>query len=86
MQQVYDEQIADTKNHFREHLQDFPELEQELYLRVREDTLNAERSAIGEASRRGLISRDIHDEMVAEINNHIRALEMIKENRGLDGE
>jgi CPA1 family monovalent cation:H+ antiporter len=86
MHQVYDEQLADSKNHFREHLQDFPELEQELYLRVREDTLNAERSAIGEASRRGLISRDIHDEMVAEINTHIRALEMIKDNRGLEGE
>lgn len=86
MGQVYDEEILDKKNDLRMHLHDFPELEQEMYLQAREDALNAERSAIGEASRRGLISLEVHDELIIELNNRVAALELIKKNRGLDVE
>ncbi|MEZ4591102.1 MAG: Na+/H+ antiporter [Chloroflexota bacterium] len=86
MNQVYDEEILDKKADLRAHLQDFPELEQEMYLQAREDALNAERSAIGEASRRGLISNEVHDELLIELNNRVAALDLIKKNRGLDVE
>ncbi|WP_420645580.1 Na+/H+ antiporter [Candidatus Leptofilum sp.] len=86
MGQVYDEEILDKKEDLRTHLQDFPELEQEMYLQAREDALNAERSAIGEAARRGLISNEVHDELIIELNNRVAALELIKKNRGLDVE
>jgi CPA1 family monovalent cation:H+ antiporter len=83
MGQVYDEEILDKKSDLRAHLQEFPELEQEMYLQAREDALNAERSAVGEASRRGLISNEVHDELIFELNNRVAALEIIKRNRGL---
>ncbi len=86
MGQVYDEEILEKKGDLRDHLQAFPELEQEMYLQAREDALNAERSAIGEASRRGLISNEVNDELIFELNNRVAALEIIKKNRGLDVE
>jgi Na+:H+ antiporter len=86
MNQVYDEEILEKKGDLREHLQKFPELEQEMYLQAREDALIAERSALGEASRRGLISNDVYDELIVELNNRIAALEIIMQNRGLDVE
>ena len=86
MGQVYDEEILEKKENLRTHLQDFPELEQEMYLQAREDALNAERSAIGEASRRGLISNEVNDELIIELNNRVAALEIIMKNRGLDVE
>jgi CPA1 family monovalent cation:H+ antiporter len=84
MGQVYDEEILEKKADLRVHLQEFPELEQEMYLQAREDALNAERSAIGEASRRGLIANEVHDELIIELNNRVAALEIIKKNRGLN--
>ncbi len=83
MNQVYDEEIGDKKENLRAHLQDFPELEQEMYLQAREEALNAERSAIGEASRRGLIANEVHDELITELNNRVAALEIIMKNRSL---
>jgi CPA1 family monovalent cation:H+ antiporter len=84
MGEVYDEEILDKKSDLRTHLQEYPELEQEMYLQAREDALSAERSAIGEASRRGLIANEVHDELIIELNNRVAALEIIKKNRGLN--
>ncbi|MCP4421499.1 MAG: Na+/H+ antiporter [Chloroflexi bacterium] len=86
MSQVYDEEILEKKGELRAHLQEFPELEQEMYLQAREDALIAERSALGEASRRGLISNEVYDELIIKLNNRIAALEIIMKNRGLDVE
>ncbi|MCP5095494.1 MAG: Na+/H+ antiporter [Chloroflexi bacterium] len=85
MSQVYDEEILDLKESLRANLQVYPELEQEMYLQAREDVLRAERSAITEAARIGLISDDIYEDLVFELNNHLTALEVLKENRGLSG-
>lgn len=86
MSQVYDEEIIEKKSKLRIHLQQFPELEQEMYLQAREDALIAERSALGEASRRGLISNEVYDELIVALNNRVAALEIIMQNRGLDVE
>ena len=83
MGQVYDEEILEKKSDLRSHLQAFPELEQEMYLQAREDALNAERSAVGEAARRGLISNEVQDELIIDLNNRVAALDIIKKNRGL---
>ncbi len=83
MGQVYDEEILEKKTDLRTHLHDFPELELDMYFQAREDALNAERSAVGEASRRGLISNEVHDELIVELNNRVAALEIIMKNREL---
>lgn len=85
MHEVYDESIDRAQTALQEHLMTFPELEQELFLQARTDVLKAERSAIGDAWRRGLISQEIYDELIEEVNNRLAAVEMIQENRGLDG-
>ena len=83
MGQVYDEDIADQKENLREHLRQFPELSQEMYLQAREDVLKAERTALIEAARLGLIDEEIQTELTIELNNRLQAVEVIKENRGL---
>ncbi|MCA9925349.1 MAG: hypothetical protein KC421_23410, partial [Anaerolineales bacterium] len=85
MNQVYDEEVTEVKELIRTHLQDYPELEQELYLLAREDVLKAERSALTEATRAGLIAEEIEEELVIELNNRLAAIEILKENRELDG-
>lgn len=85
MHEVYDESIDRAQTALQEHLMTFPELEQELFLQARADVLKAERSAIGDAWRRGLISQEIYEELIEEVNNRLAAVEMIQENRGLDG-
>jgi monovalent cation:H+ antiporter, CPA1 family len=85
MNQVYDEEILEKKSALRAHLEIFPELEQEMYLQARQDALNAERSAIGEAARRGLIANEVNDELIVDLNNRVAALEILMRNRGLNG-
>lgn len=83
MGHVYDEEIDANKQELLAHLQDYPEMEQELFLQAREDVLKAERQAVGDALRRGLISQDVHTELIEELNNRLAALDILKENRGL---
>ena len=83
MRAVYDEEIADTKLQVRRHLHAFPELEQEMFLQARADVLKAERRAISDAFRRGLISEEIHQELIQTADERLAALDIIKENRDL---
>ena len=83
MSQVYDEELLTHKSHLRAHLSQYPELGQEMYLQAREDVLKAERSAIGEAARRGFIDEEVQTELILELNNRLAAIELLRENRGL---
>lgn len=83
MDQVYGEEISRTQADIRTHLQEFPELEQEMYLQAREDVLRAERTAISNAAIRGFISDEVEHALSRELDNRLAALEMIRENRGL---
>jgi CPA1 family monovalent cation:H+ antiporter len=85
MGEVYDKEIDHNKATLRTHLRDYPELEQEMYLQAREETLKAEKRAISDAARRGLISEEVQEELSRELNNRSAALELIKANRSLDG-
>ena len=86
MRQVYDQKIDDNMQALLGHLEVYPELEQELFLQAREDVLKAERSAIGDALRRGLVSDDVYHELIESLNNRLAAMEILKENRGLGDE
>lgn len=83
MGQVYDEDILNQKESLRQHLKAYPELGQEMYLQAREDVLRAERTAVMEATRLGLIDEEVQSELTIELNNRLKAIEVIKENRGL---
>ena len=84
MGQVYDEEISANKAQLSSHLQHYPEMEQELFLQAREDVLKAERRAVSDALRRGLIAQDVHTELIEELNNRLAAVDILKENRGLE--
>lgn len=86
MGEVYDEEINASRDKLLAHLQHYPEMEQELFLQAREDVLKAERRAVSDAQLRGLITEEVHSEMIEELNNRLAALDILKENRGLDDE
>lgn len=81
MAEVYDEEIHERNHLIRQHLLDYPELELEMILQAREDTLRAERSAIADVFRRGLVSQEIHDELVRLTDNRRAALDFILSER-----
>ena len=83
MNAVYDDEINETKLAMRDHLEAFPELEQEMFLQARGDVLKAERAAITNAMQQDIISEKVHHELATEADNRLAALDIIKENRGL---
>ncbi|MFQ5422121.1 MAG: cation:proton antiporter, partial [Anaerolineae bacterium] len=84
MDAVYDEEIKYLKRKLREHLQDYPELEQEMLLQARADVLRAERSALGDANRRGFISEELYQEMIREADRRRAALDLINAQRSVE--
>ena len=81
MAEVYQAQIEQQAEDLREHLIEFPELEQTMVLTARADLLRAERSALGDATRRGLIDEPVHDALIRELDDRLAALELIRANR-----
>ena len=80
---VYDTEIDETKLAIRDHLEAFPELEQEMFLQARTEVLKAERAAITDAMQQDIISEQVHHELAEEADKRLSALEIIKANRGL---
>lgn len=78
MDKHYDHEIESSRAELRGHLTDHPELEADMYLRARIDALRAERQALQDAARRGLISEHVLEEMTLEVNNHLAALEFME--------
>jgi hypothetical protein len=79
MADVYTNDLRQLNQELRDLLHDYPELEQAMVLQVRRDLIQAERTALGDASRRGLISEEVLHELVVEMDNRSEALELIKE-------
>ncbi len=52
-------------------------LEREMLLQARRETLQAERAALSDAERRGLLSNYVHEELTANIDRRLEALNMI---------
>ena len=78
MASLYKGELARDGDALRDHLRRYPELEIDMYLQARTDTLRAERRALQDAARRGLIAEDVLTELTTEINDHLAALEFIE--------
>jgi CPA1 family monovalent cation:H+ antiporter len=79
LSEVYSIEIRNLDRHLRDLLRDYPELEQSMILQARRDLLQAERTAVGDAFRRGLISESVYRELIQEADSRIAALDMIEE-------
>jgi CPA1 family monovalent cation:H+ antiporter len=82
MSSVYTEEIDERKLAVRNHLEAYPELEQEMFLLARADALKAERSAISNAMQRDLITEHLYDQLSRDADDRMAALEIIRAERG----
>ncbi len=81
------------QKHVAEHMaqlfQDHAELEREMLLQARQEALRAERGALGDALRRGLLSEHVYAELISDIDHRLAALDLIQvafEDVGMDEE
>ena len=79
MNSVYERDIGNYQSALAQHLAQFPELEQEILLVARIDTLRSERVAIVDAGRRGLISAELQAELLAQIDERAEAVKLLQE-------
>jgi len=82
MMTVYTDEIHERDRELRSIMHEYPELEQEMVLQARADILRAERSAIADATYRGLISEEAHRELISESDDRSAALEVIRSGLG----
>lgn len=68
--------VSEINELFTEH----PELERELLLQARRDALQAERGALGDALRCGLLSDRTYKDLSEDIDHRLEALDMIEAN------
>jgi len=78
MNEHYETEIEANREELRHHLQSHPELETDMYLTARIDALRAERQALQDAARRGLISEHVLEELTLDVNNHLAALDFME--------
>lgn len=78
----YDEEIRNDRKTLDLHFQHNPGLETAMFLQARADALNAERSAVFEVNRRGLISTEIAEEVAEELAHRLAALEFLRARLG----
>lgn len=83
MAEVYDEELSRRNEALRDLMRLYPELEQEIVLQAREDVLQAERSAIADLNRRGLISEQVYHDLIRETDSRAAALELIRSTWGM---
>jgi CPA1 family monovalent cation:H+ antiporter len=72
--QAQQQLVGEINELFTEH----PELERELLLQARRDALQAERGALGDALRRGLLSDRTHEDLSEDIDHRLEALDLIE--------
>jgi Na+:H+ antiporter len=79
---LYNEQISNDRRMLDLHFQRNPGLETSMFLQARSDAIHAERSAVLDASRRGLISSEIADEVSGDLAHRLAALEFLRSRLG----
>ncbi len=79
MNAVYASEIHHQQNLLIDHLRLFPELEQEMLMVARTDTLRAERVAIMDAARRGLVPQEMQAELISEIDERSEAVKVLQQ-------
>jgi CPA1 family monovalent cation:H+ antiporter len=80
MLDLYEMEADRERDALRQHLRRYPELETDMYLRARVDTLRAEQRALHDAARIGLVEEEVLAELIAVVNEHLAALEFIEGN------
>ncbi|MDE0289123.1 MAG: Na+/H+ antiporter [bacterium] len=75
---LYRDELDEGRSSMRIHLRDHPELETAMLLRVRADLLRAERAGLADAVRRGLVSAEVADEVTANLDTRLAALDFIR--------
>ncbi len=80
---VYDDEIEQRNKALRALMREYPELEQEIVLQAREDVLRAERSALTDLNRRGLISEQVYHDLIQETDGRAAALELVRSTWGM---
>jgi CPA1 family monovalent cation:H+ antiporter len=78
LDEIYEVELAEQRGELSQHFRDYPELETAMFLQARAEAINAERSAVLDAARRGLISSDIAEEQTVALNNRLAALEFLE--------
>jgi CPA1 family monovalent cation:H+ antiporter len=78
MANVYDQDISKLNTELRDLLFGYPELEQAMILQARKDLLQAERTALSDAVRRGLIPESVYHELILETDNRLAAVNRIE--------
>ncbi len=76
---VYKQDLGKLNTELRDLLYAYPELEQAMILQARKDLLQAERTALSDAVRRGLIPESVYHELILETDNRLAAVERIKD-------
>jgi CPA1 family monovalent cation:H+ antiporter len=76
---ISDGDIETSGKRLIQHLQTYSELKQEMVLEGRDEILRAERSAVADAARRGVITDEIADELIRQIDKRSTALSLLRE-------
>lgn len=79
MAEVYTDEIEGTGRQLGGHFRAHPELEVSMLLQARRDGIAAERTAVIELSRRGLIGEEVVEELSVDLNNRLVALDLLEE-------
>jgi CPA1 family monovalent cation:H+ antiporter len=78
MTHSYRLKMDESEQGLRDMLVAYPELEQTMILEARRDLIRAERSAFGDASRLGLITEEVYNDLIKETDKRFAALALIK--------
>ena len=82
LDELYAEEIRKDRRLLYQHFQRNPGLETSMFLQARADSINAERSAVLDATRRGLISSDVAEDVSVDLAYRLAALEFIRARLG----
>ena len=75
---LYDDSLESGRSSLSLHFQANPGLETETFLKTRADLLNAERTGLRDAVRRGLVGEEVADEIASDLANRLAALDFIR--------
>jgi CPA1 family monovalent cation:H+ antiporter len=75
----YDETSQQLSDEMGQLFVEYPDLEREILVQARREALQAERAALSDAMRRGLISEHVCRELTREVDDHLDALTIISE-------
>jgi CPA1 family monovalent cation:H+ antiporter len=76
---TYQRDLSHHSSSLRSHFRAHPELEASMLVQARRDALVAERSALADVVRSGLVEEQVSAELAVELNNRLAALDLIED-------